>query len=541
MNGICYKTTRFILLLIAVGFFAGCEQQTKSQGTSTNLAPKIDLGPTIGSLAQVVGPQEVVVEGYGLVGGLPGTGSSQCPPQIRAYLKRYISTQLPDSRVDADKLIDSDSTAVVWLEAIIPPEVPQRHRFDVMVVALSGTQTTSLEGGWLYTAELWPRGTFAVGKVVATAEGPVFIDTLSTSEQNKRIGYVLGGGKAISEYIATVLLHKPDYRTAGAIRDKINERFGFGIAKAISPGQIELNVPQHYRGQELKFVEIIRATYLGETPEFTKQRIKTFITKLAISDDKHDSEIALEAIGKESLSKLVVLLNSSDQQVCLIAARCMLNLGSDRGLATLAKIAKDPNSPFRVEALQALSISSNRTDVVEITTTLLSDRNLAVVIAAYEQLRKLNDPMITQEFIGRSFLIDHVPQAPRKAIFVARSGQPRIVLFGAPIYCHGDFLVQSKDGSITIDRRPGQENVSITRKHPARSTIIGPIITTLELTDIIKTLCEEPAKIEQGRRRGLGVSYPEMIALVKQMCEKDIVTAEFWGGPLPRIASAVKK
>jgi hypothetical protein len=149
--------------------------------------------------------------------------------------------------------------------------------------------------------------------------------------------------------------------------------------------------------------------------------------------------------------------------------------------------------------------------------------------------------MVVQEYVARSFFIDKVPQMPQKAIFIARSGQPRIVLFGLPIYCRNGFSVQSKDGNIMIDHRSGQEYVSVARKHPMRSIVIGPIMTTLELSDIIKILCEEPAKVEQGRRNGLGVSYDDMVALVKQMCEKDIITTEFWVGPLPEIAAAVKK
>ena len=67
----------------------------------------------------------------------------------------------------------------------------------------------------------------------------------------------------------------------------------------------------------------------------------TFVRKLAVSDDKENSEIALETIGNKSVGKLSVLLKSSNEEVRLRAGRCILNLGSDRGLETLRQIASD--------------------------------------------------------------------------------------------------------------------------------------------------------------------------------------------------------
>ena len=47
---------------------------------------------------------------------------------------------------------------------------------------------------------------------------------------------------------------------------------------------------------------IVKSTYLLSTPEITRQRINTLVQELATAKNKFPSEIALEAIGKESLS-----------------------------------------------------------------------------------------------------------------------------------------------------------------------------------------------------------------------------------------------
>ncbi len=536
------KTTISITVVLLAGLFiAGCRGLSQTGGGIKGLSTIIDLGTTIGSLVEVHSPELIAVEGYGLVGGLSGTGSAECPPPIRSYLKRYVLTQSPGQKIDVEKLIAGNNTAVVWLEGIMPTGY-KNQSFDVKVVSLPGTQTTSLQYGWLYSTELKPKGTFGIStKVIASAKGPVFIDKISDSEIDQRLGYVLAGGKVLDEYSVGLTLHKPDYKTASRIRNRINERFGYGTARAVSSGQIELIVPPKYREQKEKFMSLVKTTFLDQSSKITEARIKALVAELGAPGDKYASEIALEAIGNESINNLSVLLNSSDEQVQLRAARCLLNLGSDKGLQTLREIAMREDSEYRIEALEAVAAAARRNDITAISRKLLRDPDFDIRLAAYEQLRKLNDITVTQKLIGRSFYLEQVEQTEQKAIFVSRSGQSRIVLFGAPIYFRDNAFVQSADGNITIDSKAGQEYVSVMRRHSTRSTVIGPLKSSSKLSDIIQTLCEEPLKEGEQRLTGLGVSYSDMIAVLKQMCEKGAVKAQFQAGPLPEIALNVKK
>jgi hypothetical protein len=162
-------------------------------------------------------------------------------------------------------------------------------------------------------------------------------------------------------------------------------------------------------------------------------------------------------------------------------------------------------------------------------------------LAAYENLRKLDDIAVTQKLIASDFYLEQIAQTEHKGIFVSRSGQPRIVLFGAPIYCHDNIFIQSADGNITINAPAGQKYVSIIRKHPKRPNVMIQLKSSFELGDIIQTLCEEPLKKTKEEHRGLNVSYAEAIILLKQMCDKGAVEAEFWAGPLPKIDLTIKR
>jgi flagellar basal body P-ring protein FlgI len=534
------KTVCAVSVLLVIFFTTGCGKPAKTGKEANEPAAKIDLGATIGSLAEVFSFESIPVEGYSLVDGLSGTGSSECPAQIKEYLKQYILQQLAGEKVNIDELISSLDTAVVLVQGVMPTAVAKNQYFDVRVVALPGTQTTSLEGGWLYGTELKPVGGFGIAmKVLAAAKGPVFIDTLSPGETDKKSGYILAGGTVLDEYKVNIGLRRPDYRIASLICSKLNGRFGSGTARAVSPSQIELNVPPEYKKQ--KFISIVKAMYLAETPEATRERINTFVKNLAVSEDKYAAETALEAIGNESLSKVAALLNSSQEQVRLGAARCMFNLGSDDGLNTLREIASDKDSAYRTEALEAITASARRNDAAAISRKLLRDSDFNIRLAAYENLRKLEDIAVTQKVIGRNFYLEQVAQTEHKGIFVSRSGQPRIVLFGAPIYCHDNIFIQSADGSITINAPAGQKYVSIIRKHPKRPNVTIQLKSSFELGDIIQTLCEEPLKKTDEEHRGLNVSYAEAIALLKQMSDKGAVDAEFQAGPLPKIDLIIKR
>lgn len=541
MNLICRKTVLAATVLLTVCLAGGCGERAGRGGR--DVASPAKLGATIGSLVRVSAPDPIPVEGYGIVVGLKGAGSAECPPQIRKYLGRYILKQLPpDRKLDVDKFIASTDTAVVLVEGVIPAIASKNQYFDVRVTTLPSTQTTSLEGGQLFTTELKEVGNFGINtRILADVEGPVFIDRISNPQINKKTGHILAGGKVLDEYKVILLLKKHDYEMANYIRNLINGRFGLDTAKAVMSNRVELIVPAKYKEQKQRFISIVAAMYLTKDAKINSERIRTFVKRLSDFEDKYSSEAALEAIGNECLDELSVLLDSPEELVRLHAARCTLNLGGDAGLAGLRQIALKKDSPYRIEALEAITAAARRNDAVSISRKLMRDEDFQIRLAAYGQLRELEDVAIAQEFVGRSFYLERVTQTEQKIIFVSRSGQPRIVLFGAPIYCDSSVYVQSENGDIVINAPSGQEYVNIIRKHPKRPGVVAQLKSSFEIGDIVRTICDEPTKEDAKGRGGLGISYADATALLKQMCDKGAVRAEFRAGPMPKIGLNIKK
>ena len=523
-------------LLFAFGCTGGKTPKTK---------PVADINAsdaTIGMFADVIASDAIPVRGYALVGGLNGTGSSQCPADIRAYLEKYILQHLSGSKVNVNALISSPDTAVVIVDGIIPPAASKKQQFDVRVVALPGTQTTSLEGGWLYGADLYDARQLGTGaKPLAEAKGPVYIDSVGSEPADNKFGYVLGGGSVSEDYRINLALRRPDYRIASQIRNRINERFGYEIAWAMAPGSIELRVPSKYTNSKDKFIRLVRATYLVDTPELTEKRIIDHIKILAAAPDKNASEIALEAIGNASLPKLADLLNSSGQEVQFRAARCMLNLGDQRGREALWNIATDKSSPARIEAIEAIVSGSTSDNAASMLRGLLHDTDFNVRLTAYQNLARLNDVAVSRKLIADGFYLDQIALSGEPAIFVSRRDQACVALFGAPIYCRSNLFVQTPGGAITINAPQGDKSVTIIRKHPRRSDVIVTLKSSFDLADIIQTLCREPlTPLEQGGP-GLGVSYSTLVELLKQMVDSGAVNAQFHVGPPPKNLSIIKK
>ncbi len=526
-----------IAVILGCIVLSGCNSPKKKETTT-------GLGDTIGSLVEVVLPESISLEGYGLVGNLRRTGSSQCPPAIRNYLTQYIMSQKSgQTTTNVDSLINGLDTAVVQVEAVMPIASATSNYFDVKVTALSGTQTSSLDFGWLYRTELQMKGTFGLKtEIFADAEGPVFVDKINPSGIDKRSGYILAGGKNLVSYKIILVLKKTDVINAYLIRNRLNTRFGRNVAKALSDNRIEVTIPEKYEYYRQKFISLIRAIYLTETPGINAKRSQFYSKQFVESQNKQDCETALEAIGIESLAELSVLLNSNDQEVSFRAARCMLNLNNDAGLQALKQIAWDDKSQYRVEAIEAIAFGASKSETIAISQRLLRDNNFDVKLAAYEQLRKLDDVSISRKLISESFYLEQIVQPGPKIIYVSRSGQPKIVLFGAPIYCKsGDIFIESADGELTINAQADQNYLLIIRKNPKRVDSVPRLTSTLILSDVIQTLCMEPLAKDQQGTGGLGVPYADTIALLKQMCDKGVIEAKFIAGPLPKIDLNVKK
>ncbi|MCX5632831.1 MAG: flagellar basal body P-ring protein FlgI [Phycisphaerae bacterium] len=528
-----------VLLCMPQSDCFGKKAKTKKEDKKTE-APKeqpLQIDKSIGDLAEVMAYNPIPVKGVGIVVGLSGTGSSECPPAVRDYLRQYIRTQVGQRKtVDPDTMINSKDTAVVLVEGFIPPGAVKQEAFDVSVTALSGTQTTSLEGGRLYTAELKfvsrVEEVVTSSKTLALAAGTVYIDNVAEPKPDPRTGYVLGGGKVMQKQQLMLAIYNPNFRTVAIIRNRINQRFGKDTANAASESIIYLTLPEQFNDRKVRFIELVKSLYIGTTAVAEDRQMFSLVEKLKTESEKEKYETGLEAIGKPAIEKLLPLLDSENIQVRFSAARCLLNIGDDRALKDLRDFAQDTASPVRLAAIEAVGNAGGQRNVITLMSRLVRDDDFNVRFTAYKFLQQYDDASIIRTTVGKDFYIDQIIQLSPKTVYVSRKDEARIVLFGAPIDCEKDIFIESDDGQIIINTLPDENRISIMRKHPITGELMGPLKTSFKLADLIKALGDEPAPEDSKLRSGLGVSYSQIVELLKKICEKGAVKAVFVSGPL---------
>ena len=243
---------------------AGCSDRSRRQPSSDFRIDQFGPDETIGMYARVNVPTSVKVSAYGLVGGLTQGGSTDCPPHIREFLKRMVRSEGASKQpIDIDGLIASESTAVVYVEAILPAASSNGDDFDVTIIDLSGASVLPFKGGWLYKTYLRIQNTDLSSRLIATAQGPVFVDVHSeqTREDKARVAQILGGGRVVADPQVSLMLNKGTFEMAHLMSSIINTRFGPDIAQAESPGQILLEVPAVYRQRRWHFFALIESLY----------------------------------------------------------------------------------------------------------------------------------------------------------------------------------------------------------------------------------------------------------------------------------------
>ncbi len=530
--------------LLSVFFWGGCGKPAPEQKP---LEEPLDRNVTVGSLATIIEIGQTDVGGYGIVAGLNGTGSSECPPALREMLVQHMLKQMTKrGTFDPDKFINSRDTAVVEIYGVMPALGLVDETFDVRVAALPNTQTTSLEGGRLYSTDLKQLGRVNIvtqyTQTLAEASGPVFMDMLDGAVEDPTQGYILGGATILSDTRVMLILNEADYRTAAAIRNRINERFGDQTADAVTPGDIEIRFPPEYYNNKVKFLEMIRNLYLISDSQLIRQKIDQLTEKLSRQQDPAASEVALTAIGRAAIAKLVPLLEHPAVKVRFRAARILLDLGDDRGLAVMREIVTKPGpEDIRIAAVEAMGISGERNEVIPILNHALSLPEFDIRFEAYRQLKRLGDVVVSSELVAGDFLLDTVTCGGERVVYVSRKDVPKVVIFGSPLYAEGDVYVTSPDGSATINARQGEAFVQVMRRHPRRPRLIGPVDSPRSLPKMIKTLCEDPVSENPAELAGLGINYSSLLPILEQMCLRDAIKARFIASDMTEAGASLEK
>lgn len=239
-------------------------------------------------LVEVQGARPNMLKGIGIVVGLAGSGdSADVAVTAQERVLRRMGVEIENLRELA-----SDNSAIVAVTATIPAYVKEGTRIDVKVDSMFDAQ--SLEGGTLLETHLYGPGQEDV--VYAVAQGPVSVGGFNVGAGGGtgiRRNHVTAGRIPMGAYIErevpssitdgeriVLALKSPDFSTANAIQEALNERYGARSAEAFGAGALLIRIPEAQRANLVAFIaelEEVRVNVAAPTRVVINERTGTIV------------------------------------------------------------------------------------------------------------------------------------------------------------------------------------------------------------------------------------------------------------------------
>jgi len=521
------------------------------------------LHGTIRYEADLIGYNPTLVQGYGLVVGLDSTGSSDTPVAIRAIIeaeaaKMQHGSSIDDSeKINTQQLLNSEDTAVVLVEGIVPPGAPKETSFDLHVAALPSTSTTSLAGGRLWTTRLTVGVARAVGpqaRSAALAKGEVFInpfagktpssslgtdptENASTSVE-PRVGRILNGGFTTINQPLIIQLRTASYSRSRAVTNAVNKRFpqepGQRYATATPLPQqtderISIVVPPSFIDHPDEFVKILMHTQIySRDNERAALSLLRWLRNNPL--DAPDITWCWIAIGRAAVPVVQQLYNDSEIVLRLAALKSGAILNDPLTVSHLIEIAENPDNQIRLDAIALLGRMEHNIRVSAAMRQLLEDPRADIRLAAYDSMLKTNDPLVRRVPIGRftGFDLYTVP-SDYPMIYVTQQKKPQLTVFGRNLLINRPILVTAwADRFILVgemDETAEEKKASPLRLYyrDARTNEEFTKEPEPDLIEFIKTLANDAGRNNKGP--GLGMVYSEVVSLLHTMYEQKAITA----------------
>ena len=389
----------------------------------------------IADIAEVRDLGRMTVEGVGLVVGLSGTGSDPRPSSYREKLKTEMkrNPDLDPERILGDPL---KRISMVLVRATITAGLDPDDEMNVQVLLPPGSETTSLEGGYLM--ETWlhkigiASGNQLEGQKWVLAHGPIITGN-DADPGDPKVGRVLGGGR-IKATIPHVMIIGEKYRSgmvAKQLEDLINARFQYrdgrfkkGVATAKTDNTLVLNVPGRYHHNQLRYFQVLQQLRLKTAPAFTERHLEQWRADLLDPKTAGAAAIMLEGIGANAGPALIEGLASENPQVRFFAAEALAYLDNNAGTEELARAVIE-HEEFRTVALAALAAMDSAAGRVRLR-ALMDHPEPSIRYGAFNALRAAapTDPALGRVRVAGYFRERREPE-PDAAMAYHLDGQPK--------------------------------------------------------------------------------------------------------------------
>jgi hypothetical protein len=473
--------------------------------------------PMVGDYTTVTGLNLISLQGVGLVTGLPGTGSDPPPSSFRTRLMEDMRRRGIRS---PNAILRSPSTALVVIQAYLPPLIRKGEKFDIEVRVPGADETTSLNGGWLMETHLSEQAVVPgqgpmKGHVYAKARGPLLISATEGGKESRaallRRGKVLGGGMSLKDRDLALFLRNDfrSVRNSRRIADRIGKRYSdydkSGIkrplAEALTDQRIELIVPLRYRDNYPRYLQVIRNIAFRETEVAQRVRTQRLKKDLNSSATAELASMQLEAIGSRAVPILRAGLNNPSLEVRFHSAIALTYLNERDGMRTLVNAARDEPA-FRVFAFAALA-ASEEPEVSLLLRELLHEASAETRYGAWRALTIADrrDPLVRGEDISDEFKFHVLNTTGPPMIHLTNRKKAEIVLFGSDQRFQTPLALRAGN-DILITAAEGADQVTVARYEVGKPDRRKRV--SARVADVIRAVAE------------LDATYPDIAQMLAQ-------------------------
>lgn len=478
------------------------------------------------------GTSVIEVRGVGLVNGLDGTGADPPPSFYRTSLVDEMRRQDVEN---PNQFLAMPSTAMVLVKGYIPVNAEKGEVFDIRVTLPPNSAATSLAGGTLFPTRLAEEriinGRRLQGDVLAVAAGPILTSGLADGRAGSsasRRGKILGGGSSRTDRNLAIALRseyssgRNSRRVATAIGQRFHGHDDAGIAIPMAEAKtdelIVLRVPDEYRHNYPRYINVIENIALNETAISRRVRLQTLEQQINMAGKSHLASLRLEAIGAAAVPTLKRALLNDNVEVRFNAAMALTYLGKTDGLEALAQAAKTEPA-FRIYAFAALASCQHSQASIALA-DLLSDPVDETRYGAFRALTEINprDPLVRATPIHADYHLHILGTSGPPLVHLTNHTKAEVVLFGsdqplllpATLRAGPDIQVVGDSGSneVTISRFSGKHRGTLTVSPTLKNVLIA---------------CDQ-----------LGAKYPDIVSLLVQADRQHNLPGELAVDALPQ-------
>lgn len=478
-----------------------------------------------------MGMNPVKLEAIGIVNGLAGTGGIPEPSPQRDAILAELKTRNVN---DPNQFLDSNQSAMVSVEAFLPPGIQKDDPLDLYVRISTRSTASSLRGGWLMPARLQEvrllNNQLRTSDMLAMGTGPMLIRSAYEAGDEKaliREGVIPSGGRSTKSRSVGLII-RPAFQHAfisAQIANDINRRFFFfdgtsrrGIANAKEDDFIELSIHPTYRRNIPRLMSVVQSIAIKETIDERHTRIEELTARLTEPSTAAAAALQLEAIGDEGAVPLKVAVTVANPEIRFYAAEALAYMDQVDAIDPLVELVRTEPA-FRYRALLALSILEHRL-AAEGLRSLMDELSVETRYGAFRNLRERPDRELlvpgTATADGYSFF--QVASKAEPLVVVSTLRYAEVVVFGGPIPIRPPKYLMA--GSGIMIRGDDQGKLRISRFQPGKPDTRS--VASATVSGLVQGIVD------------VGGKYSDVVEVLRLAKQQGDLEARFAIDPLPK-------